>query len=45
MITRQNAKGSKNTTTGNYTFGVVQRFTYLGFFPNCSNDNSRDSKK
>jgi hypothetical protein len=44
MITSQNAKTSKNITIGNYTFGVVQRFTYLGSSANCSNDNSWEIK-
>jgi hypothetical protein len=45
MITSQNAKRSENITISNYTFEVVQRFTYLGSSANCSNDNSWEIKK
>jgi hypothetical protein len=40
MITSQNVKQNENVTIGNYTFGVVQIFTYLG-----SSLSSQASKK
>lgn len=41
----QNAKQSENITIGNYTFGIVQTFTYLGSSVSCNNDNNLEIKK
>jgi hypothetical protein len=45
IITSQNAEQSENISIGNYTFEVVQTFTYLESSVSCNNDISQESKK
>jgi hypothetical protein len=45
MIASQNAEQSGNITVGNYTFGVVQTFTYIGSSVSCNNDINQETKK
>lgn len=38
-------KTLKQTTTGNYMFGAIQKPTYLGTSANCNNDITQEIKK